>query len=61
MRMTLRLLAVAGAALAALALATGALAKQRLVVSGSTIQVTEDKSDAAPLKPADACKTLRAL
>jgi len=50
MRMTFRLLAVAGAAVASLALASGALATQRLIVSASTIQVTEDKSDAAPLK-----------
>src|SRR5438132_4200350 len=50
MRMTLRLLAFAGAAAASLALASGALATQRLIVSASTIQVTEDKSDAAPLK-----------
>src|SRR5205807_8282665 len=50
MRMTFRLLAFAGAAVASLALASGALATQRLIVSASTIQVTEDKSDAAPLK-----------
>ena len=50
MRMSLRLLAFAGAAAASLALASGALATQRLIVSASTIQVTEDKSDAAPLK-----------
>ena len=50
MRKTFRLLALAGAAVASLALASGALATPRLIVGGSTIQVTEDKSDAAPLK-----------
>src|SRR5438874_2024140 len=50
MGMTFRLLAAGGAAVASLALASGALATPRLIVSGTTIQVTEDKSDAAPLK-----------
>ncbi len=50
MRKPFRLLALAGAAVASLALASGALATPRLIIGGTTIQVTEDKSDAAPLK-----------
>src|SRR2546425_5345697 len=50
MRKPFRLLALAGAAIASLALASGALATPRLIIGGSTIQVTEEKSDAAPLK-----------
>jgi len=54
-----RFLALAGAAATTLALAANALATPRLIVSGgpatgvaaaTTIQVTEDKTDAAPLK-----------
>jgi hypothetical protein len=54
-----RFLALAGAAAATLALAANALATPRLIVSGgptpgvaaaTTIQVTEDKSDAAPAR-----------
>ena len=54
-----RFLALAVAATATLALAANALATPRLIVSGgatagvaaaTTIQVTEDKTDAAPLK-----------
>jgi hypothetical protein len=54
-----RFLALAGAATTTLALAANALATPRLIVSGgpatgvaaaTTIQVTEDKTDAAPLK-----------
>jgi hypothetical protein len=59
MRTVFRFLALAGAAAATLALAANALATPRLIVSGgptpsvaaaTTIQITEDKSDAAPLK-----------
>ena len=59
MRNTLRFLALACASAATLALAGTALATPRLIISGgptpgvaaaTTIQVTEDKSDAAPLK-----------
>jgi hypothetical protein len=54
-----RFLALAGAATATLALAANALATPRLIVSGgsapaaaaaTTVQVTEDKTDPAPLK-----------
>jgi hypothetical protein len=48
MRVIPRLLAIGFVATAGLALAGAALAKPRLIISGSTIQVTEDKSDAAP-------------
>ena len=47
---TLRLLILTGTAVALLGLASSALAVPRLIVDGSTIQVTEEKSDAAPLK-----------
>jgi hypothetical protein len=50
MRMMFRLLAVAGAAVASLALASGALATPKLIVSGSTVQLQEQKSDAGPAK-----------
>ena len=49
-RTILRLLAVVGAATATLAFAANALATPKLIISGTTVQVTEDKSDAAPLK-----------
>jgi hypothetical protein len=59
MRTTLRFLALACASTATLALAANALATPRLIVSGTpapgvagvtNIQVTEDKTDPAPLK-----------
>jgi hypothetical protein len=59
MRNTLRFLALACASTVTLALAGNALATPRLIISGgptpgtaaaTTVQVTEDKSDAAPLK-----------
>jgi hypothetical protein len=59
MRTTLRFLALACASTATLAFAANALATPRLIVSGgptpggaaaTNVQVTEDKSDAAPLK-----------
>ena len=50
MRRLFKLALLASTAGGALALAGPALATPRLIVGGSTIQVTEDKSDAAPLK-----------
>ncbi len=50
MRRPFRFLALAGAAAGSLALASGALATPKLIVSGSTVQLQEQKSDAAPAK-----------
>ena len=49
MRRLIKLALLATTAGGALALAGPALATPRLIVSGTTVQITEDKSDAAPL------------
>ncbi len=50
MKQILRLALLACTAVGALAFAGSALATPRLIVGGSVVQITEDKSDAAPLK-----------